>query len=97
MPIVFHNLSSYDRHFVLQFFCKEYTEYTTRMGKKAYADVGGECNMLLKIGNVVFVDSCQFLITFLDNLVKAMRKWVVKEFKNTIRHFGRDNYFEKGC
>ena len=79
VPIVFHNLLSYDGHFVLQFFCKEYTEYTARMGTKAYADVGviplnGERNMLLKIGNIVFVDSCQFLATSLDNLVKALRK-----------------------
>jgi len=42
---------------------------------KAYADVGviplnGERNML--IGNIVFVDSCQFLTTSLDNLVKAL-------------------------
>jgi len=33
VPIVFQNLSSYDGHFVLQFFRKEYTEYTT--GTKA--------------------------------------------------------------
>ena len=68
VPLVFHNLSSYDGHFVLQFFCKEYTEYTTRMGAKAYADVGvipltGKRNMQLKIGNITFMDSCQFLTT----------------------------------
>ena len=40
MPIVFHNLSSYDGHFVLQFFRKEYTEYRTKTRTKAYADVG---------------------------------------------------------
>ena len=40
VPIVFYNLSAYDGHFVLQFFCKEYTEYTTRTGTNAYADVG---------------------------------------------------------
>jgi len=104
VPIVFHNLSSYDGHFVLQFFRKEYTEYTTRMGTKAYADVGvillnGERNMLLKIGNIVFVDSCKFLATFLDNCVKALRKSGVDKFGNTIRHFGGDDdtYFEKGC
>jgi len=39
---------------VLQFFRKKYTEYTTMMGRKAYADVGvipltGERNMMLSI------------------------------------------------
>jgi len=76
---VFHNLSSYDGHFVLQFFRKEYTEYTSRMGTKAYDSMGviplnGERKMLLKIGNIIFVDSCQFLATTLDNLMKALRK-----------------------
>jgi len=88
----------------LQFFCKEYTEYTMRTGTKAYADVdviplNGERNMLLKISNIVFVDSCQFLATSLDNLVKALRKLGVHKFANTIGHFGSDDdaYFEKGC
>ena len=55
--------------------------------------------MLLKIGNIVFVDSCQFLATSLDNLVKAWRKSGVDNFANTIRYFGGedDAYFEKGC
>jgi len=103
VPIMFHNLSSYDGHFMLQFFRKEYTKYTTRTGTKAYADVGviplnGERNILLKIVNIVFVDSCQFLATSLDNLVKALRKSGVDKFSNTIRHFGSDDaYFEKGC
>jgi len=71
VPIVFHNMSAYDGHFVLRFFLKEYTKYTTRQGKTAYADVGviplnGERNLLLKIGNIVFVDSCQFLAASLD-------------------------------
>jgi len=101
---MFHNLSLYDGHFVLQFFRKEYTTYTTWTGTKAYADVGviplnGECNMLLKICSIVFVDSCQFLATSLHNLVKTLRKSGVDKFANTIRHFGdNDNaYFEKGC
>jgi len=90
---------------VLQFFRKEYTEYTTRMGTKGYADVGiiplnSERNMLLKILNIVFMDACQFLATSLDNLVKALQKSGVDKFANTNRHFGNDDdyaYFEKGC
>jgi len=102
VPIVFHSLSAYDGHFVLQFFRKEYMEYTTKSGKTAYADVGviplnGERNLLLSIGNVVFVDSCQFLAESLDNLVKAMRNSRLDDFVHTTRHFGRnDLFFKKG-
>jgi len=71
---------------------------------KAYANVGviplnGERNMLLKISNIIFVDSCQFLATSLDNLVKVLRRSGVYKFVNIIRHFGDDDdaYFEKGC
>ena len=62
-------------------------------------DRNGERDMLLKIGNIVFVDLCQFLTTSLDNLVKALRKSGVDKFANTIRYFGGedDSYFEKGC
>ena len=52
----------------------------------------------MRIGNIVFVDSCQFLATSLDNLVKEMRKLKVVKLTNMIRHFGRnDIYFENGC
>jgi len=97
----FHNLSCYNGDFMLQFFRKEYTEYLTKSGKTAYANVGviplnGKRNMLLRIGNIVFMDSCQFLATSLDN-VKEMRKSGVEKFANTIRHFGCDDvYFENG-
>jgi len=82
VPIVCHNLSSYDGHFVLQFFRKEYSEYMTKTGKMVYAYVGviplnGEQNMMLRISNIVFVDSCKFHVTSLDNLVKEMRKHVM--------------------
>jgi len=103
MPIVFHNLSSYDGHFMLQFFRKEYTRYMVTSRKTAFADVGvillnGERNIQLRIGNIVFVDSCQFLAAYPDNLVKEMRKSGVKKFVNMIRHFGHDEvYSEKGC
>ena len=60
--------------------------------------LNGERNMLLKIGNIAFVDSCQFFATSLDNLVKALRKSGIDKFANTIRHFDcDDDYFEKGC
>ena len=58
--------------------------------------LNGERNLLLKIGNVVFVDSCQFLETSLDELVKSMRKSGLQDdFVHTTRHFGRNELFLK--
>jgi len=93
---------TYDGDFLLQFFRKKYTVYTTKSGKTAYADVGviplnGERNLLLSIGNVVFVDSCQFLVESLDNFVKAKRNSGLDDFVHATRHFGRnDLFFKKG-
>ena len=101
VPVVFHNLN-YDAHFALQFFRKEYTEYKTRSGKTAYADVeviplNGERNLLIRIANVVFVDSFQFLATSLDNLVKIMRKSGLENFAHTAKHFGHEEiFYQKG-
>lgn len=36
VPIISHNLSSYNGHIILQFCRKEYTKYTFRTGKMAY-------------------------------------------------------------
>ena len=58
--------------------------------------LNGERNLLLKIGNIVFVDSCQFLAASLDELVKSMRKSGLQdEFVHTTRHFGRNELFLK--
>lgn len=87
---------------MLQFFHKEYTEYTAKSGKTTHVNVGviplnGERNMQLWIGNIVFVDSCEFLAASLDNLMK-MRKSGVQKSANAIRHFGcEDVYFENSC
>jgi len=98
LPVLFHNLSSYDGHFVLQYFRKEYTKYATKGGKIACEDVGviplnGERNLSLRIGNIVFVDSFQFLGTSLDNLVKIMRLSGVDDFIHTSRYFGQNEMF----
>ena len=51
--------------------------------------------MLLSIGNVVFVDSMQFLAASLDNLVKEMRNSRLDDFVHTTRHFGQNDLFYK--
>ena len=101
VPIIFHNFLAYDGHFILRFFRREYTAYTTRLGETAYADVNviplnAERNLQLRIGNLVFTDSCHFLASF-DNLVKILKKSGPDNFVHTINHFGNaDEYFEKG-
>jgi len=80
-------------------FRKEYTEYTTKSGKKVLGVIplNGERNLLLSIGNVVFVDSMQFLAASLDNLFKEMRNSGLDDFVHTTRHFGRNElFFKKG-
>jgi len=75
----------------------------TCKGHTAYADVSviplnGERKLLLQIGNLVFVDSFQFLATSLNSLVKEMRKSGINDFVHTMCHFGKNEaYFEKGC
>ena len=40
LPIIFHNLTHTNGHFVLKFFKKEYARYTAKNGKVHYVDVG---------------------------------------------------------
>jgi len=98
LPIIFHDLTAYNGHFVLKFFKKEYARYTAKNGKVHYVNVGviplnTEKCMSLHIGNLLFVDSFQFTATSLDKLCKGMRKEGVDDFVHTTRHFGRDDIF----
>ena len=102
LPIIFHNLTAYDGHFILKFFKKEYAQYTTKDGKVHYADIGviplnAEKCMSLRIGNLQFIDSFQFMASSLDRLCKTMRKEGVDDFVHTSHYFGQDDiFYEKG-
>ena len=46
----------------------------------------------------MFTDSCQFLASSLDNLVKTLKKSGPDQFVHTTAYFGNaEEYFEKGC
>jgi len=58
-------MSAYDGHFLLQFFSK--VIHGVYDGKTVgVIPLNREKNLLLRIGNLVFVDSCQFLAELLD-------------------------------
>jgi len=53
--------------------------------------------MSVRIGNLLFVDSFQFMAISLDELCKGMRKEGIDDFVHTTRHFGRDDiFYQKG-
>jgi len=78
--VVFHNLKSYDGHFVIKHFEKEYTERKKADGKSpTYDDVvvtplNSEKYVIFQIGNLRFLDSFQFMSTSLENLVSSSKK-----------------------
>ena len=102
VPVVMHNMGGYDCHFILRSFQKKYTQYTTENGTLKYADVqviplNSERNLQIRIGNILFVDSYQFLAASLDTLVSTLRSSWKERFVHTSKHTGRDEFlFQKG-
>jgi len=75
LPVVFHNLKSYDAHFVIKHFKKQYTARPRDDDGQevAYDDIcvtplNGEKYLSFQVGNLRFIYSFQFLSTSLDNL-----------------------------
>jgi len=86
LPVFFHNLKSYDAHFVIKHFKKQYTarrndsdvnNETTDDMDETYGDIrvtplNSEKYLSFQVGNLRFIDSIQFLSTKLENLVSLM-------------------------
>ena len=101
VPLIMHNMSAYDSHFFLRGFHKKYTEYTARDGSVKYGNIrvlpiNSEKNLQLQIGNVLFLDSFQFLSSSLDTLVSTLAKSGKQNFRHTARFLGDDDFhFQK--
>ena len=102
IPVIFHNLKSYDAHFVIKHFEKKYTEQALKNGKVSYDDVhvtplSSEKYTTFQIGKLRFLDSFQFLSTSLENLVSVLLKSGKDKFHNTTKYLGNDDMvFAKG-
>ena len=85
LPVVFHNLKSYDAHFVIKHFKKQYTarsrdqdnddiyeqeEESVSCDDVRVTPLNGEKYLSFQVGNLRFIHSFQFLSTSLDNLEK---------------------------
>jgi len=104
LPVVFHNLKSYDAHFVIKHFKKQYTaRYRDQdddddddQEEESYADIrvtplNGEKYLSFQVGNLRFIDSFQFLSTSLDNLVSLLLKSGRDKFTHSTKFLGDDD------
>ena len=108
LPIVFHNLKSYDAHFVIKHFKKQYTvrsrnqddddiyeqEESVSYGDIRVVPLNSEKYISFQVGNLRFIDSFQFLSTSLDNLVSLLLKSGRDKFSHTTKFLGQ--VFAKG-
>ena len=103
LPIIFHNLTNFDAHFVIKFFDKQYTsQRSNKNGKISYDDVkiiplNAERFLQFQIGNLKFLDSFQFLSTSLENLVTLLSKSGKQNFPHTVKYMVDNEFtFSKG-
>jgi len=102
LPVVFHNLTRYDGHFIIKHFDKKYVERRNAANKATYGDVNviplnSEKYVMFEIGYVRFLDSYQFLSASLDNLVSGLLKSGRENFVNTKKYLeDHDLVFAKG-
>ena len=98
ISIVFHNLKSYDAHFLISNFNRR----VVRIGEDKFQDVhviasSSEKFISFDINYMRFIDSVQFLSASLDTLVKNLHNAGEDNFVQTARHMTSKKYFyQKG-
>ena len=102
LPIIMHNLSGYDSHFIIKHFRREYTEHMNRYGQTVHDDikiipVNVEKYLMFQVGCIRFLDSFQFLSTSLEELVSLLLKSGKHNFHHTTKYLGDSEIvFAKG-
>ena len=105
--IYFHNLKSYDAHFLIKHFNKQYTarskyqdddddeqEESVSYGDNRMTLLNYEKYLSFQVENLRFIDSFQFLSTSLDNLLLLLGR---DKFTHTTKFWGDDDLvFAKG-
>ena len=91
IPVVFHNLKNYDSHPIMQ----ELGKFNLKIN---VLPNGLEKFMSFSINNkLIFIDSFQFLSSWLDSLVKNLNKddfkYLSKEFDNNVLDLVKQNRF----
>jgi len=94
IPVLFHNLKSYDAHFVIKHFQRKYVESRNSNNEVSFDDIkitplNSEKYLSFQIGNLRFLDSYQFLSTSLKQLVSLLLKagGGRENFVHTSKHF----------
>ena len=111
LSVVFHNVKSYDAHFVIKQFKRQYTSLSRDQDDNdideqeesvAYGDIcvislNGEKYLPFQGGNLRFVYFFQFLFTSLDIVVSLLLQSGRDKFTHTTKHLGNSNLvFAKG-
>ena len=96
VPIIFHNLKCNDAHFVMKHFQRKFVERRNNDNKLSFDDVhitplNSEKYLKFQVGNLCFLDSCQFLSAPLSELVQLLVKSGKEHFSHTAKHFGVDD------
>ena len=88
IPVVFHNLSNYDLHLILQHMPK-----MDRKDKASCIATSGERLITFSYKGLKFIDSCNFIKASLSSLCQNLKNAGIENFVHTRRHFDTDEKF----
>lgn len=96
IPVIAHNMRGYDSHHIIKYFRQKHFEWEDVRGFNHREEIeiiptNTEQFIGFSIGNLRFIDSCQFLTTSLDKLVSVLLDSGRDKFVHTTEHFREKN------